>query len=161
MLAGYLKCPWFSMGELIRKGVAGEERKAMLAGKIIGDDVTLNIVDKALNTIDTSKECVFEGNPRSIPQADWWLAQAAAGRFKITGLIHMVADPNVAEQRMVKRGRLDDHDDNVIEKRYAEYLRSTKPTLDYLKSKGVPVHEINANGSIKEVANSIHQALGL
>jgi adenylate kinase len=161
-LAEYLGCPGFSMGELIRKGVTGEERKAMLAGKIISDDVTLDLVDKALKTIDGStKECVFEGNPRSIPQAKWWLEQAAAGRFKITGVIHMVADPVIAEQRMIKRGRLDDHDDDVIEKRYAEYRRSTMPTLEYLKENGVPVHEIDSNGSIEEIEQRIHEVLGL
>jgi adenylate kinase len=161
LLAEYLKCPWFSMGELIRNSVTGQIRKDMLAGKIINDDVTLVIVDRTLKTIDCSQECVFEGNPRSVPQAEWWVSQEAKGRFKITALLHMVADPGVAERRMLKRGRLDDHDDNVIEKRYEEYRRSVKPTLDYLKKHGVAVHEIDSNGSIEEVAAKIHQALGL
>jgi adenylate kinase len=161
LLAGYLNCPWFSMGELIRKGVEGKDRQDMLAGKIIRDDVTLSFVDKALDKVDTKKEVVFEGNPRSIPQAQWWMNQAAAGRFKITGVIHMVADPAVAQQRMLKRGRLDDHDDDVIEKRYAEYRRSISPTLDYLITHDVPVFEINGNGTIDEIANAIHKALGV
>lgn len=161
MLADYLHCPWFSMGDLIRSDVTGQIRRDMLAGKIIDDDVTLKIVDNAIKKVDLSKEVVFEGNPRSIPQAEWWLAQAAAGRFKITAVLHMVADPKVAEDRMIKRGRLDDHDDNVIEKRFAEYKRSTMPTLEYLKQKGTKVYEIDANQSIEEVAQHIHKVLGL
>jgi adenylate kinase len=162
MLAEHLNCPWFSMGELIRGNVTGETRKQMLAGKIISDKVTLDLLDKTLAPIDTAnKECVFEGNPRSIPQADWWLKQSGTGRFKITGVIHLVADPAVAEARMVKRGRLDDHDDNVIEKRFEEYQRSIAPTLNYLKKHNVPVHEVNANGTIKEVAGRINKSLGV
>jgi adenylate kinase len=161
LLAEYLKCPWFSMGELIRNSVTGQVRKDMLAGKIISDEVTIDIVDKTLKTVDCSKECVFEGNPRSVPQAKWWLKQQQAGRFDITGLLHMVSDPKVAQNRMTKRGRLDDHDDNVVEKRYEEYLRWVTPTFTYLEQHGVPVHEINANGTIEEVAGRIHQALGL
>jgi adenylate kinase len=161
LLAEYLKCPWFSMGQLIRNSVTGQIRRDMLAGKIINDDVTLVIADRTLKTIDPKKECIFEGNPRSVPQAKWCLNHQTKGRLKITGLIHMVADPAVAERRMIKRGRLDDHDDNVIEKRYEEYRRSVKPTLDYLIEHGVPVHEVDANGSIEAVANQIHQALGL
>jgi adenylate kinase len=161
LLAEYLKCPCFSMGELIRENVTGEHRKDMLAGKIISDEVTLSIVDDALNTVDTKKEVVFEGNPRSVPQAKWWLAQQAAGRFKITGLIHMTANPKVAEARMLKRGRLDDHNEDVIEKRYAEYRRSITPTLTYLMEHGVPVHEINADGSIEEVAQEVRLALNV
>ncbi|MBX4191113.1 nucleoside monophosphate kinase [Candidatus Saccharibacteria bacterium] len=162
MLAKYLSCSWFSMGELIRKGATGQARRDMLAGKIISDDVTLNLVDKTLKDLDLkSKECVFEGNPRSVTQAEWWLDQAVAGRFKLTGVIHLVADPAIAEKRMLKRGRLDDHDDDVIEKRYAEYRRSITPTLNYLKEHDVPVYEINGNGTIEEIANQIHKVLGV
>ncbi|MBX4188719.1 hypothetical protein KW792_01310, partial [Candidatus Saccharibacteria bacterium] len=108
-----------------------------------------------------NKECVFEGNPRSIKQAEWWLGQQSGGRLKITGLIHMVADPKVAEDRMIKRGRLDDHDDNVIETRFNEYQRSVQPTLDFLIKNGVKVHTINADKSIKAVAADIHKELNI
>jgi adenylate kinase family enzyme len=150
------------MGELIRQSVTGQARREMLAGKIISDDVTLNIVDKALQDMDLKdRECVFEGNPRSVVQAKWWLGQAASGRFKITGVIHLVADPTIAQQRMLKRGRLDDHNDDVIEKRYTEYHRSITPTLDYLKQHGVAVHEVDGNAPIEEVAATIHKVLGI
>lgn len=162
LLAEYLNSPWFSMGELIRKNVSGKDRRDMLAGKIISDDVTLTIVDKTLKDIDTvGFECVFEGNPRSVTQAQWWLHQEAVGRFKITGVIHMIADPRIAEERLVKRGRLDDHDEDVIDKRYAEYRRSITPTLDYLTKNGVKVHEVDANGSINTVASDIRKVLGV
>jgi adenylate kinase len=162
LLAEYLGCPWFSMGELIRQNVTGQDRQEMLAGKIISDEVTISIIDKTLAHIDTAgQECVFEGNPRSIPQARWWLEQVAAGRLKITGLIHLVANPKIAEQRMIKRGRLDDHNDNVIETRFAEYQRSITPTLDFLKEHGVAVHTINGDASIEQVADQIHKKLGL
>lgn len=161
LLAQYLNCPWFSMGDIVRHNVTGQARRDMLAGRNIGDEIIIGLVDKTLNTVDTSKEVVFEGNPRSIPQAKWWLKQAEAGRFKITGILHLVADPSVAEQRMIKRGRLDDHDDDVIEKRYAVYRKETKPTLDFLKDEGVAVHEIDGNGSVEKVASNIHRAIGV
>ncbi len=162
LLAEYLGCRWFSMGELIRGSVKGNARAEMLAGKIISDKLTLDIVDKALNTFDPAKhECVFEGNPRSIAQAKWWIEQARAGRFKIMGVIHLVASSAVAEARLTKRGRLDDHDEGVVEKRMAEYKRSITPTLDFLKKNSVAVHEINGNGTIEEVSKLIHKALGV
>jgi adenylate kinase len=162
LLAKHLGCPGFSMGELIRGHVTGEHRKQMLSGKIIDDELTMQIVDKALADLDLkNNECVFEGSPRSTPQAEWWLKQENQGRFKIKGLIHLVADPKIAEQRMISRGRLDDHDDNVIEKRYAEYIRSTKPTVDYLKQHGTAVYEIDGNQTIKQVEAQIHKVLGV
>lgn len=162
LLSEYLGCKWFSMGELIRSKVTGQVRKDMLAGKIISDEVTLDIIDKTLAEIDTkTKEVIFEGNPRSIPQAKWWIKQEQAGRYKITAVVHLVASPQVAAKRLVERGRLDDHDENVVETRFAEYQKSITPTLDFLKQKGVPVHEVDADGTIEEEEKLVHQALGI
>jgi adenylate kinase len=162
MLADYLGCRWFSMGELIRQAVTGQDRTDMLAGKIISDKTTIGIVDKTLAQFNPAlEECVFEGNPRSLAQAEWWLAQDRAGRYKIRAVFHLVADPAIAEQRMAKRGRLDDHDDSVIETRFTEYKRSISPVLNYLKSNAVPIYEVDANNSIDDVAKQIHQLLGV
>lgn len=162
LLADYLDCKWFSMGDLIRQKATGQDRKDMLAGKYISDEVTLNIINQTLSTIDTiNNECVFEGNPRTIGQAKWWLQQAANGRFKITGLVHLVAEPSIAAKRLVNRGRLDDHDDNVVETRFKAYHDAINPTLDYLKSHGVEVHDVDANGTIEEEFKLIRQTLGI
>jgi adenylate kinase len=162
LLAEHLGCQWFSMGQLIRDSVTGQDRKQMLAGKIIGDKVTMEIVDKALSGVDTAnQECVFEGNPRQVAQAKWWLQQVESGRFKITAVVHLVANLDVAEKRLVNRGRLDDHDDSVVETRFDEYNKTITPTLDYLKSHGVVIHNVDANGTIEEEANLIRQALGV
>jgi adenylate kinase len=160
LLADYLNCPWFSMGELIRQNATGQDRKDMLAGKIISDEATLGIVDKALDSVELiNQECVFEGNPRSIRQAQWWIEQQRSGRFKVKGVIHLVIDSSIAEERLEKRGRLDDYDSGVIEKRFAEYKRSIDPTLTFLEDHGIKVFEIQAAGTIEEVAKRIHSAL--
>ncbi|MGH7156710.1 MAG: adenylate kinase family protein [Candidatus Saccharimonadales bacterium] len=160
LLAEYLGCNWFSMGDLIRVNVTGQDRQEMLAGRIIRDEVTLDIIDKALSNIDTkSKEVVFEGNPRSIPQAKWWLKQEELGRYKIKAVIHLVASPKIAAKRLINRGRLDDHDENVVETRFAEYHRSITPTLEYLKKQGLKIVEVDANGTIEEEAGLIRKAL--
>jgi adenylate kinase len=162
LLAEYLNCPWYSMGELIRNKATGQHRKDMLAGKIISDDVTLQIVDETLDEIDTkNKECVFEGNPRSIKQAKWWIEQQQKGRFKVKGVIHLVIDPVIAEERLQKRGRLDDYDSGVIENRFNEYKKSIDPTLTYLEDYGIKVFEIQAIGTIEKVAKRIQTALGV
>jgi adenylate kinase len=160
LLAEYLNCPWFSMGELIRQNVTGQDRKDMLSGKIISDEATLRIVDNALSSVDTTnRECVFEGNPRSTSQAKWWIDQQKAGRFRVKGIIHLVINPKIAEQRLQKRGRLDDYDSGVIGKRFAEYKRSIDPTLTYLEDHGMKVFEIQASGTIEEVSKRIHSTL--
>jgi adenylate kinase family enzyme len=108
-----------------------------------------------------NEECIFEGNPRSVPQAQWWLEQVDKGRFKIKAVVHLTADPEIAENRLDKRGRLDDHDDNVVDTRFAEYHKSIAPTLNYLKEHGVSVHEVDANGTIEEEFQLILKTLDI
>jgi adenylate kinase family enzyme len=81
------------------------------------------------------------------------------GAGKIKGIIHLVIDPAVAEERLQKRGRLDDYDSNVIEKRFAEYKKSIDPTLTYLEDHGLSINEVQAAGTIEEVAKRIHAAI--
>jgi adenylate kinase len=162
LLAEYLHCPWFSQGELIRQKAAGQALQDMLQGKIIDDKITLGILSDALANIDTAKEeCIIEGNPRTLEQAQWWEDKINSGKFKITGFILLSADEKTVKDRLIKRGRLDDYDSDVIQKRMSEYEANTSRALEYLETKGWPVHRIDANGTIEEVAKSIRQALGL
>jgi adenylate kinase len=162
LLSEHLGCKWFSMGELIRDYSSGQARQDMMSGKIIDDKVTLDIVDKVLDDSDTAhQEVIFEGNPRSIAQAQWWIDQQARGRLKITGVLHLIAKKSVAHDRIVHRGRADDISEKVINQRFAEYDRSITPTVSYLKEHGVSVHDIDANGSIEEVAQAIRSSLGV
>jgi adenylate kinase len=162
LLAEYLGWKWYSMGELIRQKVTGDERKEMLEGKIISDEVTIRIIDESMTELGKQlDDCVWEGSPRSVPQAQWWLDQTKQGRITIKGIVHLVADLNVAEKRLLKRGRLDDHDDNVISTRFREYRKSIEPTLNFFKQNKVPVYEIDANGTIEEISQKIHNCLGV
>jgi adenylate kinase len=161
LLAEYLGCPWFSQGELIRQHATGTARQAMMEGKIIDDTVTLKILDDALRGVDTSDaECIVEGSPRTLAQAEWWEKKIDSGAFKITGFIHLVVDEKLAEQRLAKRGRLDDYDDKVIRKRFAEYQANTKQAIEYLNENGWPVYEINAADTIEQIADNIKKTLG-
>jgi adenylate kinase len=161
LLAEYLKCPWFSQGELIRQNATGQARQDMLEGKIIDDSVTLQILSDALADVDTAnKECIVEGSPRTLRQARWWESQIKNNSFKLTGVVHLSVDEKVAQERLVKRGRMDDHD-KVVQKRFSEYRANTCQALDYLKAKGYPVFEVDASGAIEEVAERVRKVLGL
>ncbi|MGA3150767.1 MAG: nucleoside monophosphate kinase [Candidatus Saccharimonadales bacterium] len=162
ILGEFLGCPWFSMGGLIRQYATGQARAQMLQGKIIDDGPTMQILAKALEPINTAKdECIVEGNPRSIPQAKWWLAKIKSGQIKLTGILQLSIGITDAEHRLKKRGRVDDSDINVIHKRFEEYKRTITPTIDYLKEQGLTVHEIDGSGTVEEVALAIKSSLGL
>jgi adenylate kinase len=162
LLAESLGCPWLSMGALIRDHATGQARAEMLEGKIIDDGITLEILAKALQPIDTAKdECIVEGSPRSIRQAKWWLEKFKKGEIKLTGILQLSLGVEEAERRLDGRGRVDDDDLRVVHRRFEEYKRSITPTVGYLKEQGIEVHEIDASKSIEEVAKAIRASLNL
>lgn len=74
--------PQISTGDMLRAAVkAGtplgvEAKKIMDAGGLVGDDLIINLVKERLAKPDCSEGFLFDGFPRTIPQAD---AMKAAG----------------------------------------------------------------------------------
>jgi len=162
MLGDYLGCPWFSMGELIRQKATGENRRLMLEGKIIPDEPTLKILWNALKSLDlVNKECVVEGNPRSITQAEWWIDKIQKKDIKFTGLVHLIMDVEDAEARLRQRQRVDDGDVQVLKRRFAEYYRTITPTMKFLETHGIRPLEVNAAQTVEEVTADIKKVLGV
>jgi len=159
LLARRLNCPWVSIGELLRTGLEGEARQQMLRGEIIDDHITLPILEHELIAKNASRdEVVVDGFPRNLSQAEWLAAKAKAGDIKMTGVIHLMADDNVALNRLLHRGRKDDTHD-AIHQRFGDYERTIIPILNYLRERGLPVYDIDGNGTIDHVENMIDKAL--
>lgn len=143
-----------SMGEVLRMYVTGEQRERMLAGELLPDDEIIKIVDQVLSSISNHGEVLMDGFPRTIPQAEWLLRQAKAGRFKLGAALYLVASRQVVKQRLLARARIDDID-SAIEERFDEYERSTKPLIKWLVDNGVNIVSINAERSVEAVNEDI------
>jgi adenylate kinase len=158
MLADQLGLPWLSTGEFLRMLIAGERRKEMLAGKLLGDQEIIALVQKIFAIIDTNEEFVLDGFPRTTPQADWLLNQAKHGQLEITGVVHLIASEEVVRDRLLGRGRPDDHH-GAISERFKEYQEAIVPILEHFKAAGVPIYSIDGQGPVHKVHKNIIDAL--
>jgi adenylate kinase len=149
MLAEKLGLEVVSMGEAIRSYANEAQRQKMLAGELLEDQDVISIIDKVLNAT-TEKDLILDGFPRTIPQAEWLLAQAKSNRFKLDLAIHLTASKQAVKDRLVKRGRIDDTDE-VIDARFKEYEKSTKPLIDWLDDNGIKVVNVNAERPVEEI----------
>lgn len=156
MLADERGYAWISTGELFRVLVTGKRRQQMLEGKLLSDDEVIELIDKTLKLIDVDKEFLLDGFPRTKPQADWLLEQIKQDRFKLTGVFNFVVSPDVVKERLLKRGREDDTE-ATINKRFADYEKTTQPILDYFKQRGLEVNDIDAARDPKAVHDEILQ----
>jgi adenylate kinase len=149
---------WMSTGELFRVLVTGKRRQQMLEGKLLSDDEVIALVDKTLKMIDTEKEFLLDGFPRTQAQANWLLDQVQAGRLRLTAVINLSASREVVHERLLARGRQDDTAE-VIDRRFSEYETVTLPIIDYFREEGVAVYDIDAAQTPEAVHNDILQHL--
>ena len=138
--------------------VAGDRRKDMVAGRLLGDKEIISMIQKIFGMIDTHKEFVLDGFPRTVAQADWLLNQVKHGQLSVKAVIHLTVDQETVLDRLLQRGRQDDHKEAIIE-RFTEYEEVTKPILDHFKEADVPVYDIDGEGSIKTIHQQIKTAL--
>jgi adenylate kinase len=159
MLADHLALPWVSTGEFLRMLVAGEKRRDMVAGKLLGDAEIISLVQKIFAMIDQKEGFILDGFPRTTAQADWLLNQVKHGQSTVSAVIHLTADEEVVLKRLLGRGRQDDTE-VAIRERFEEYEAQVKPILEHFKKANIPVYDINGDQTIAEVQADILKALG-
>lgn len=159
LLADREALPWLSTGEFLRMLISGDERRDMLAGKLLDDEEVITLVQKIFNVVNIEEEFVLDGFPRTEGQADWLLNQAKYGQLDVTAVIHLTASENVVMDRLLGRGRQDDHKEAISE-RFREYEDAIKPILAHFKQAGIPVHEINGEQEPESVHHDIMAVLG-
>lgn len=151
---------YLSTGELFRVLITGRRRHEMLEGKLLSDEEVIKVVDKVLDMIDTKEEFILDGFPRTKEQVDWLMRQHDDGRIDLPKVINLEIEETVLKERLRKRNRLDDTEE-AISQRYHEYESITRPILDYMKKRGIEVHDINAAKTPAEVNDDVVAALKL
>ena len=153
--AGY---PWLSTGEILRVLITGQRRQEMLKGKLLSDKEVIDVFNTVVNLIDTSKEFVLDGFPRTINQADWLLDQMHQGRFALTAVFNLVVSEEVVKKRLELRGRVDDNESS-INTRFSEFREVTLPILEHFKKENITIIDIDASLSPNQVHEIIMENL--
>ncbi len=155
--------PQISTGDMLRAAVkAGtalgvEAKKVMDAGGLVGDDIIIGLVKERILQADCANGFLFDGFPRTIPQAD---AMKAAG-VKLDVVLEIDVPDSAIIERMsgrrvhVASGRTyhvkfnppkvagvddatgepliqrDDDKEETVRKRLEVYQKQTRPLVDY------------------------------
>jgi adenylate kinase len=132
-----------STGNLLRQEIADktplglEAKNFMDKGQLVPDEVVIGMIDSCLEKNATSKGFLFDGFPRTIPQAEALDKLLALKKTSIAKVIALDVVEEELIQRLIKRGetsgRSDDTNEAVIRKRFAVYKDETEPVADYYK----------------------------
>jgi adenylate kinase len=149
-----------STGDLFRSEMGadtelGKQAKAYISkGELVPDEVTVGMLKNKVEAHPEANGFIFDGFPRTIPQAEALDTLLTGKGTSISGLIAL----DVSEQEIVNRilnrgktsGRLDDNDEGIIRNRIAVYEQETAPVFDHYAQSGKS-WKIDGMGSIDEI----------
>lgn len=108
-LSASLGVPQLSTGDMLRAEVAagsalGQKVKAVMeAGKLVSDDILIELVAHRIDQPDCRKGFILDGFPRSLPQAEALDRMLAERKLKIDRVIEMKVDADALVERITGR----------------------------------------------------------
>jgi len=184
--------PQISTGDMLRAAVAagtelGKQAKAIMdAGGLVSDEIIIGLVKDRLTQADCAGGCLFDGFPRTIPQAEAMVdagiavdhvIEIAVNDEEIVGRLsgrrvhpgsgrvyHVMNNPPKQEGIDDETGeplihRDDDHEDTV-RKRLNVYQQQTQPLVAFYQAlEGPSYHRIDGVGSVTDITMAIKNAL--
>jgi adenylate kinase len=160
-----------STGEVLRDHIArgtelGRTADSYISqGQLIPDELMLRVLEHELdnNPDKTAEGVIFDGFPRTIPQALALKDMMKRRGQKIHAVIGLEVPEDQLMERMVLRGKESGRsDDNpgTIRKRLAVYHKQTQPLRDYYVGEGVYV-PIKGDGTVDQVFERVIAALDM
>ena len=187
--------PHISTGDMLREAIANETatgklaKEIMDAGNLVSDDVIISLVKDRIKKEDCKNGFLFDGFPRTIPQADALenqeifvnvvleltlkdelIINRMSGRrvHQPSGRsYHLEFNPpekdgldDVTGQPLIQR---DDDKPETVKNRLEVYWEQTNPLIVYYRSKSVQTDlkyiEIDGSKTMEKVSSQIHAAL--
>lgn len=153
-----------STGEVLRKQIKDGTELGKIAdsyiskGHLIPDDLMLDILRQELKSLPNNcKGVIFDGFPRTIPQAIELEKLLAEHGTELTGVVGLEVPEEELVARMIKRGRetgrTDDNIDTILN-RLKVYHDQTEPLKEHYLGKGSYM-QIDGLGDVNSIFSSI------
>lgn len=150
-LSEHFAIPHISTGDLLRREIKNETELGLKIkgnldrGELVPDANIEEMITMVLNKDDISHGFIFDGFPRNLLQAEFFMGLMATKDFKVRVLNLEVSDEE-AVKRMSERAREDDTPE-IIQKRIAIFHEETKPLIDFF-DKNEAAELLNVDGEL-------------
>jgi adenylate kinase len=130
-------------------------------GKLLPDDLIVDMLASKLDSFEGSKGVIFDGFPRTIAQAEALKKMLAARGQEVSVMLDLEVPEDELMVRLIKRGqetgRADDNEE-TIKNRLVVYHSQTAPVIDWYKNDGKYQH-IDGVGSMERIFADICAAI--
>ncbi len=153
-----------STGDLFRKHMGegtelGKKAKEYIdGGQLVPDKLVIDMVDHRLKESNKAGGIIFDGFPRTIPQAEALDVFLESKSSSITCMIALEVPDEELITRLLERGKVsgrsDDQNEEKINTRLAVYKKETLPVAEFYKKQG-KYSAVNGVGSIDDIFERI------
>ena len=127
-------------------------------GQLIPDELMVSILASVYDGFGRGhKGVIFDGFPRTIPQAEALKAMLAERGDKVAAMIELEVPEDELMKRLLLRGKLSgraDDNEETIKKRLVVYHQQTQPLIEWYKKEGVH-HHIDGLGELDRIFQDI------
>tara|TARA_B100000530_G_scaffold315353_1_gene244928 strand:- start:56 stop:640 length:585 start_codon:yes stop_codon:yes gene_type:complete len=159
-----------STGDIFRKNISQQTDLGKLAssymkkGEYVPDELTINLLANELGSFSSSNGFIFDGFPRTLPQAHAFKELLENKKMPLSLVISLHVSENELVKRLLHRGldsgREDDKNEDIIRNRIQVYQNQTSILIDYyvdyLKDS---FFSINGENSIEEISKEIDSVI--
>lgn len=131
-------------------------------GNLIPDELMISILANVYDSFGRGhKGVIFDGFPRTIPQAEALKEMLDERGDKVAAMIELDVPEDELMTRLIKRGqdsgRADDNEE-TIKKRLVVYHSQTQPLIEWYKKEGLH-HHINGFGTLERIFGDIQKVI--
>ena len=127
-------------------------------GQLIPDELMVSILADVYDSFGKDHKAVmFDGFPRTIPQAEALKEMLAKRGHKVAAMIELDVPEDELMKRLILRGKesgRSDDNEETIKKRLTVYHNQTAPLIDWYEKEGIH-HHINGLGELDRIFGDI------
>ena len=157
-----------STGDVLRSEIKNQTELGKTAksyidqGQLIPDELMVSILASVYDSFGRNhKGVIFDGFPRTIPQAEALKAMLNERGDKVAAMIELDVPEDELMKRLIlrgqQRGRADDNEE-TIKKRLVVYHNQTQPLIDWYGKEGLH-HHIDGLGELDRIFGDICQVV--
>lgn len=153
-----------STGDVLRSEIKNNTELGKTAkqfidqGQLIPDELMVNILANVYDSFGKDHQgVIFDGFPRTIPQAEALKAMLAERGHNIAAMIELDVPEDELMKRLLLRGQLSgrsDDNEETIKKRLDVYHNQTSPLIEWYEREGIRNH-INGLGELDRIFSDI------